>query len=157
MPTLAFGAPAPTRKASLRITYGRPITFPSSSLQEVITELPEAVEAHPHEMYDEADHEMRELVQRKLTNPNAQMSVEQKLGLLMHCVDMGEAAAGKAEGKAIVILVGNTGSGKSTFVNILHDCKMKQYFKRGTKTKVKRDFTTTCSRRPCTASARTRN
>ena len=109
-----------------------------SSLQEVITELPEAVEAHPHEMmYDEADHEMRELVQRKLTNPNAQMSAEQKLGLLMHCIDMGEAAASKAEGKDVVMWVGNTGSGKSTNINILHKCTMKRYFKRGTKTKVR--------------------
>ena len=119
----------------------------------MITELPEADEPDPNEMYDEADREVWELVQRKLTNANSQMRSEQNLAVLMHCIDMGEAAAGKAEGKAIVILVGNTGSGKSTFVNILHDCKMKQYFKRGTKTKVKRDFTTTCSRRPCTASA----
>ena len=104
-------------------------------------------------MYDEASHEMRELVQRKLTNPNAQMSAEQKLGLLMHCIDMGGAAASKAGGKHGVMWVGNTGSGKSTKINILHKCTMKRYFKRGTKTKVKRDFTTTCARRPCTASA----
>ena len=88
-------------------------------------------------MYNEADNEIWELVQRKLTNPNAQMSAEQKLGLLMHSIDMGEAAASKAEGKDVVMWVGNTGSGKSTNINILHKCTMKRYFKRGTKTKVR--------------------
>ena len=96
----------------------------------MITALPEAVEVHPHEMYDEADHEMWELVQRKLTNPNAQMSAEQKLGLLMHCIDMGEAAASKAEGKDVVMWVGNTGSGKSTQINMVHRCTMKRYLRR---------------------------
>ena len=114
--------------------------------QEMITELPEANEADPNQTYDGADHEMRELVQRKLTNAYTQLSAEQTLAVLMHCIDMGEAAAIKAEGKDIVMWVGNTGSGKSAFVNILHGCTMKQYFKRGTKTKVRRArVSTICS------------
>ena len=109
----------------------------------MIAELPEAADVQAQFEPDEADREMWELVRCKLTNTNAQMSTEQNLAVLMHCIDMGEAAASKAEGKDIVMWIGNTGSGKSTHINITHGCTMKQYFKRGTKTKVR--ATITCS------------
>jgi len=72
-----------------------------------------------------------------MNNPNMQMSDAGRLELLMYCIALGEASASKAEGQDVVMVVGNTGAGKSTYVNIIHGCSMKQYYKRGTKTKVR--------------------
>ena len=73
-----------------------------------------------------------------MKNPNGQMSDAERLELLMYCISLGEASASKAEGQDVVMVVGNTGAGKSTYINIIHGCKMKQYYKRGTKTKARR-------------------
>ena len=99
-------------------------------------ELPVVEEAQTPMMYHEANSEKWELVQRKLTNPNAKFTIEESLSSMMCCIHMGEEAASKAEGKDIIMVVGNTGAGKSTFINIIAGCEMKQFYKPNTKTRV---------------------
>ena len=49
--------------------------------------------------------------------------------MLSQCVAMGREQASRAEGGAAVAVIGNTGAGKSTFVNYLHGCKMESVSK----------------------------
>jgi len=107
-------------------------------VQEKLTELPATQEAPSQAMYggEGENSEIWELLERKLANPNARFSEDESLMVLMQCIDMGKASASKADGQPIVMVVGNTGAGKSTFINILHGCAMQQYYKPGTKTKV---------------------
>ena len=44
--------------------------------------------------------------------------------MLSQCVALGREQASRAEGGAAVAVIGNTGAGKSTFVNYLHGCEM---------------------------------
>ena len=49
--------------------------------------------------------------------------------MLSQCVAMGREQASRAEGGAAVAVIGNTGAGKSTFVNYLHCCEMERVLK----------------------------
>ena len=49
--------------------------------------------------------------------------------MLSQCVAMGREQAKSAENGAAVAIIGNTGAGKSTFVNYLHGCKMESVSK----------------------------
>ena len=40
------------------------------------------------------------------------MSLDERLDVVMHCIEIGEKSASKAEGKDVVMVVGNTGCGK---------------------------------------------
>ena len=64
------------------------------------------------------------LIERKLKEPQCQLSVEESLDLLTTCVRYGNANAEKIAEKDAVIVIGNTGAGKSTFVNYLSGCTM---------------------------------
>ena len=64
------------------------------------------------------------LLQDKLRDPNKQISLENSINLLLHCVQLGDEEAIKAKDKEIVIFIGNTGSGKSTTINFIYGCSM---------------------------------
>ena len=44
--------------------------------------------------------------------------------LMSHCLQMGRERAQQAAGKNVVFVIGNTGAGKSTFINYMCGCKM---------------------------------
>ncbi len=73
---------------------------------------------------DSNSSELAALLERKLQDPDVALSDAESIGLLTHCVQLGEANAFKIEGKDAVIVLGNTGAGKSTFVNYLLGCDL---------------------------------
>ena len=70
--------------------------------------------------------ELPEVVQEMLRNPSKSYTLEQKIECITACIREGDDAAMEAHGEDIVVILGNTGAGKSTFVNWLHGCKMQQ-------------------------------
>jgi hypothetical protein len=64
------------------------------------------------------------LLGKKLANPTLKLSTEDSISLLMKCIAHGDAEAEKAQGKDLLIFIGNTGAGKSTTVNYLCGCDM---------------------------------
>jgi energy-coupling factor transporter ATP-binding protein EcfA2 len=64
------------------------------------------------------------LLSKKLANPTHTLSDQESIALLTHCVAEGAQNAEKIKGKAALVVVGNTGAGKSTFVNYLLGCEM---------------------------------
>jgi len=64
------------------------------------------------------------LREEKLKNPKKELTIEESIGLLIHCISQGQIEAKKAEEKDVIIFIGNTGAGKSTTVNYLYGCKM---------------------------------
>ena len=51
-------------------------------------------------------------------------SIEKIIGELLEAVEKGQKATQKASGKKILVVVGNTGSGKSTAINYIEGCEM---------------------------------
>src|SRR5690348_7604266 len=68
--------------------------------------------------------ELENLLKLKLDKPDYQLTSEQSIDLLMHCIERGTKETQKAKGKEIVAVIGNTGAGKSTFINYLYGCEM---------------------------------
>ena len=68
--------------------------------------------------------EIAALLEKKLENPDLPLSDSESIGILTHCVQLGEANAAKIQGKDAVIVLGNTGAGKSAFVNYLLGCDL---------------------------------
>jgi len=64
------------------------------------------------------------LLAEKLADPQMELNEEESIALLNHCVMQGEKNAQRIEGKDMTIVMGNTGAGKSTFVNWLGGCQM---------------------------------
>jgi 50S ribosome-binding GTPase len=64
------------------------------------------------------------LLSKKLADSEFVLSDQESIALLTHCVDSGERNAEKIKGKNALIVVGNTGAGKSTFLNYLIGCKL---------------------------------
>jgi hypothetical protein len=64
------------------------------------------------------------LLSKKLANPNHALSDQESIVLLTSCVSDGVENAKQVAGKEAVIVIGNTGAGKSTFVNYLLGCEM---------------------------------
>jgi hypothetical protein len=64
------------------------------------------------------------LLSKKLADPEFALSDQESIALLTHCVDSGEQNAEKIKGKNALIVMGNTGAGKSTFLNYLIGCKL---------------------------------
>ena len=64
------------------------------------------------------------LVDRKLANPDLKMSEDESQKVLLACIKSGAACAVAAHGNQAIILIGNTGAGKSTCCNYLHGCTM---------------------------------
>ena len=64
------------------------------------------------------------LLQRKLKAPDVILDDAESIALLTYCVSLGEENTQRLIGKQAVIVIGNTGAGKSTFVNHLLGCEM---------------------------------
>jgi energy-coupling factor transporter ATP-binding protein EcfA2 len=69
---------------------------------------------------------VRSLLEKKLADPTYSLSESESIALLTLCVSDGAENAKKISGKDAVIVIGNTGAGKSTFVNYLLGCDMIQ-------------------------------
>ena len=64
------------------------------------------------------------LIQRKLANPTLELTLDESIELLTTCIRLGQSSAERISGRECVIMIGNTGAGKSTFVNYLSGCTM---------------------------------
>jgi hypothetical protein len=67
---------------------------------------------------------MQALLSKKLANPNHALSDQESVALLTHCIAKGARNAEKIKGKDALVVMGNTGAGKSTFLNYLLGCKL---------------------------------
>ena len=63
------------------------------------------------------------LVQRKLAAPHAPLTPSESRECLISCIRHGKDAAAAASGKRCVVVLGNTGAGKSAFINLLAGCE----------------------------------
>ena len=70
--------------------------------------------------------QLPQLVKDKLHNPNLKLTVDQQIECLTACIQYGAAEAAKAEGRDILMVIGNTGAGKSTTVNFIAGCTMER-------------------------------
>jgi len=86
------------------------------------------------EKKEEGDHvlELPEIVLRKLENAALSLSEEDSLKVLLACIQYGLVKARKGEDKELLMVIGNTGAGKSTLINYLHGCKF-QMVRKGSK------------------------
>jgi energy-coupling factor transporter ATP-binding protein EcfA2 len=68
--------------------------------------------------------DLQGLLNAKLENPRAELSAADSITLVDYCASLGAQSRAQVAGKEVVAVVGNTGSGKSTFLNYLLGCKM---------------------------------
>ena len=91
---------------------------------------PVVIEVVPHaealEVADaEAEHEQaRAIHARKQEDPMCALTTEERIQLLGMYIDEGVRNAQKLVGKEAVVVLGNTGAGKSTFLNYFMGCTM---------------------------------
>jgi len=64
------------------------------------------------------------LLKQKMENPDKELSIGESIELLTSCIKHGNKRAKKLKGKEGIIIIGNTGAGKSTLVNYLAGCEM---------------------------------
>jgi energy-coupling factor transporter ATP-binding protein EcfA2 len=67
----------------------------------------------------------QDILNTKLNDPDAVLTSNQSIALVNHCATLGEHNAVQAADKEVLIVLGNTGAGKSTTVNYLMGCEMK--------------------------------
>lgn len=70
------------------------------------------------------ENECMEILGLKLADPTAPLELKQSIDLVCFCVRAGESRAAMLDGKDTVILIGNTGAGKSTMGNYLAGCTL---------------------------------
>jgi len=75
------------------------------------------------------------VVYKKLYDPTLKMSPEESIECLLAAIHYGSSQTSEAKGKELVSIIGNTGAGKSSFVNYLHGCTM-EYVKQSVHRKV---------------------
>lgn len=68
------------------------------------------------------------LVNRKLEDPNLILTLDEQLDVLRECIERGAAHAATAAGKEPLVIIGNTGAGKSTCINYVDGCKLVKGF-----------------------------
>jgi len=66
--------------------------------------------------------ELESVVKKTLAAPGISLSPEESRNCLVSCIAYGKVQAKRAEGKHTVVVIGNTGAGKSAFINLLHGC-----------------------------------
>jgi hypothetical protein len=64
------------------------------------------------------------LLQQKMHNPLLVLSTEESLDVTLAGMQCGVMAREQAKGKELLMVIGNTGVGKSLFVNYLHGCQI---------------------------------
>jgi hypothetical protein len=74
--------------------------------------------------------QVEKLTKRRLADPELNLTAEESLLVINHCLRIGRENAENAREKDIVIFLGNTGSGKSTTINYLHGCEMEKVRKK---------------------------
>jgi energy-coupling factor transporter ATP-binding protein EcfA2 len=67
----------------------------------------------------------QEILNQKLNNPQEELTPNQSIALVNHCAMLGEQNAAPAANKEVLMVLGNTGTGKSTTLNYLMGCEMK--------------------------------
>lgn len=65
---------------------------------------------------------LNEHSQQQLNDPGRSLSPSASRDCLVSCMAHGREAAARAAGTRLVAVLGNTGAGKSAFVNLLHGC-----------------------------------
>lgn len=75
---------------------------------------------------DRIESVMPEIVKQALECPQFSLTEDQSIEVLNYCISIGAKEATKAEGKDLLMVIGNTGAGKSTFVNWLAGCQIEQ-------------------------------
>ena len=70
----------------------------------------------------------QEILDTKLNNPHAELTPNQSISLVNHCATLGEHNAASATDREVLMALGNTGAGKSTFLNCLVGCEMQAEF-----------------------------
>jgi len=68
--------------------------------------------------------ELQDITLSKLKDPARVLSVTESIDVMYDCIQAGEQRAEEAEGRDIIIFLGNTGAGKSTTINYLAGCEM---------------------------------
>eukprot|EP00929_Paragymnodinium_shiwhaense_P109013 TRINITY_DN75379_c0_g1_i1.p1 TRINITY_DN75379_c0_g1~~TRINITY_DN75379_c0_g1_i1.p1 ORF type:complete len:943 (+),score=139.06 TRINITY_DN75379_c0_g1_i1:95-2923(+) len=66
--------------------------------------------------------ELEPVVKQKLETPDKALSPEESRKCLVSCIAYGKVQADRASARNVVVVVGNTGAGKSSFINLLHGC-----------------------------------
>jgi energy-coupling factor transporter ATP-binding protein EcfA2 len=66
------------------------------------------------------------ILNTRLNDPNAVLTPNQSIVLLNHCAGLGEQNAAHATNKVTCLFLGNTGTGKSTTLNALLGCAMRE-------------------------------
>ena len=88
-------------------------------------------------LFEKLPERVQGIIARGLANRAVSLSEEDSLAVLTACIELGLWNAELAEGSIAVMVVGNTGAGKSTLINFLLKCVMeKVYISFGGKRKV---------------------
>mmetsp|Transcript_47509 Transcript_47509/g.154228 ORF Transcript_47509/g.154228 Transcript_47509/m.154228 type:complete len:709 (-) Transcript_47509:2135-4261(-) len=69
------------------------------------------------------------IVSRKLDRPGEPLSADESIECLVSCINYGAAQAERAKQQELIIVIGNTGGGKSTFVNMVEGCRLQRITK----------------------------
>ena len=67
---------------------------------------------------------IKTMVEKKLTDPDMVLTINESLQCLDHCIRLGQRGAQEAQGKDVLVVLGHTGAGKSTFINYVHGCTL---------------------------------
>jgi ribosome biogenesis GTPase A len=82
---------------------------------------------------DLSNFELPDIVREKMANPNKALTADESIDVLVACIKGGMCEAKRAQGRELLMVIGNTGCGKSTFINYLHGCTMEKIKKQGQK------------------------
>ena len=70
--------------------------------------------------------DLPEIVHKKMEDPTLTLTTDESIECLAACVEFGMAQAEQACNLDCIVLLGNTGAGKSTFANYIHGCQMER-------------------------------
>lgn len=95
-----------------------PHAFPTAQLMDISSPSQTPI----YELYPNP--EENPLIQDRLDNPGRPLTVEESASLLTQCIQYGAFRAKKAKDRDLLLLIGNTGAGKSTTANYFAGCTM---------------------------------
>lgn len=97
-----------------------PVTPATGEAPPITTETVETMTSTPPRVMG------AEVLASVLKNSKLQLNSDESIALLTHCIALGKQQVCKAQGKDLVVFIGNTGAGKSTLVNYLCGCTMQR-------------------------------